>query len=164
MALIKCKNCGKEISNKASACPYCDYKNDKQVISLFSRISKKIILGIVIVILIIFVFIFVNSKKNNYIGKSYEYQTSYYANPKDIRVGYDLITNTIYFKSKDEIIYKKEYYYRNEEYKKTLKYELNKNELKIYNDTDDVEIYNYDKNSNCFIDIDNKGIEYCEKK
>ena len=163
MALIKCKNCDKEISDKASACPYCDYKNDKQEISLFSKINKKIILGIFIVILILFVFIFVSNKKNNFIGKSYEYRTSYYANPKDIRDGYDVIFNTIYFKSKNEIIYKKEYYYRNDEYRKTLKYELNKNELKIYYDIDDIKIYNYDKKSKCFINTDNIGIQYCEK-
>lgn len=29
MSLIKCKECGKEISTKAAACPHCGYKGYK---------------------------------------------------------------------------------------------------------------------------------------
>ena len=48
-------------------------------------------------------------------------------------------------------------------YEKTLKYELNKNELKIYMYSDDIEIYNYDKKNNCFINTDDNKIKYCEE-
>ena len=161
MALTKCTQCGKEFSDKANVCPNCGYKKE---ISLFSKINIKIVLGIVISFLIIFAFIFVFIKKNNFIGKSFKYHTTYYNNPtKDIFDGVDVAFYTIYFKSKDEIIYKQEFYYRDNVYEKTLKYELNKNELKIYMYSDDIEIYNYDKKNNCFINTDDNKIKYCEE-
>ena len=49
MALIKCKECGKEISSKATSCPHCGYKNPKKVIeySLQKNIKTGSILCII---------------------------------------------------------------------------------------------------------------------
>ena len=44
MALIKCPECGKEISDKAKACPECGYKmkkSKKKFLKLYVCILKK---------------------------------------------------------------------------------------------------------------------------
>lgn len=62
MALIKCKNCGKEISDKAHACPGCGYKTEEDVINsdvqqkIKGKSSNKkvisIVIGAIVVVLI----------------------------------------------------------------------------------------------------------------
>lgn len=47
MAIVKCKECGKEISSKASQCPNCGYDYNK------SKMYKNIIIVSVIIIIII---------------------------------------------------------------------------------------------------------------
>ena len=37
MALIKCPECGKEISDKAKACPECGYKMKKSKKKIYSQ-------------------------------------------------------------------------------------------------------------------------------
>lgn len=64
MALIKCSECGKEVSDKANACPNCGapIKEDeiKKEIKAGINMTKKlaIVLVIILVIIIISVFIF----------------------------------------------------------------------------------------------------------
>ena len=56
MALINCKECGKEISDTVNKCPHCGYKNKKLTIDaqkpLFTK-RIKIIITILIIILTI---------------------------------------------------------------------------------------------------------------
>ncbi len=48
MALIKCKECGKEISNKADACPHCGFKQPKAPgFASFLRIMFLVVIAIV---------------------------------------------------------------------------------------------------------------------
>lgn len=53
MALVKCPECGKEISEKATVCPNCGYKNRKQI-----RLDIKKIIIFTIILLVIGVAIF----------------------------------------------------------------------------------------------------------
>lgn len=69
MALIKCKECGKKISDTVRVCPNCGYKEKKQI-------SKKncIIIGVIVIVLIIsalIIGIFVKINKDKQI-KEYE--------------------------------------------------------------------------------------------
>lgn len=48
MALIRCPECGKEVSDKASVCPNCGYKNIKQI-----RLDTKKIIIFTIILLVI---------------------------------------------------------------------------------------------------------------
>lgn len=49
MALIKCPECGKEISNSAKVCPHCGYKQKKLDIAKHKKISTYIlIIGILL--------------------------------------------------------------------------------------------------------------------
>jgi ribosomal protein L37E len=61
MALIKCKECGKEVSNKAESCPNCGFpiaeKKKKDAVQKVEVIrnkkaSKKIIIGLIIILLL----------------------------------------------------------------------------------------------------------------
>lgn len=53
MALIKCSECGKEISDKAKKCPYCGYDYNK------SKIHKNSIIVIVIIIILTISFLII---------------------------------------------------------------------------------------------------------
>lgn len=62
MALVKCKECGKEISNKAIKCPNCGYNNNK------SKKGLKLLLIIVATLVLVLGVLFLiqnNSKKIN---------------------------------------------------------------------------------------------------
>ena len=53
MTLIKCKECGKEISNTVKKCPYCGYKNKEQKKEKnFIMKHIKIILVIIVIIIV----------------------------------------------------------------------------------------------------------------
>lgn len=45
MTLIKCKECGKEISDKANVCPNCDCPIEKQNIESTSNTSKQLVIN-----------------------------------------------------------------------------------------------------------------------
>lgn len=53
MALIKCPECGKEISDKASACPNCGYKTKKEI-----QVNKKQIIVLIALIIAVVGIIF----------------------------------------------------------------------------------------------------------
>lgn len=53
MALIKCSECEKEISNKAKKCPYCGYDYNK------SKMYKNVIIVIVIIIILTISFLII---------------------------------------------------------------------------------------------------------
>lgn len=65
MALIKCSECGKEISDKATTCPNCSYpikrekvkENGKKILSKYKQISPKV-LKILIIVCIAILMIF----------------------------------------------------------------------------------------------------------
>lgn len=61
MALIKCPECGKEISDKTSSCPNCGYPIKKKI----TFTHKKIIVPIVIVALAVIVIFIVSFGGNN---------------------------------------------------------------------------------------------------
>lgn len=85
MALMKCPECGKEVSDKAEACPNCGYpieENSKKQQARHSiHIGKKSQMFIVlsVVLIVILIVCFVSLKRRNvfkeytdYIGQSYE--------------------------------------------------------------------------------------------
>lgn len=71
MSLIKCKECGKEISNKAEICPNCGYKNrvNSYSTSYSSRIKTGSIVSLIacslIIILIIGFFVMSNTSTDS---------------------------------------------------------------------------------------------------
>ena len=77
MALIKCKECGKEISEEARTCPNCGAKTD-----ITKKKEENIITALIIavLILIIVVFIFANRKDkffNKYVMETVEILEEY---------------------------------------------------------------------------------------
>ena len=84
MAIIQCKECGKEISNKAEACPHCgcpvDQENHKDKIFEIIRKNRKaiIIFAVVVFAIILGCTIYKASTKNAFspylelMGKSYK--------------------------------------------------------------------------------------------
>lgn len=70
MALIKCSECGKEISDRASSCPNCGCPIDN--VSK-KRINKKIIIVFLVAILFICIFIFFHFRSRIPDGYTKEY-------------------------------------------------------------------------------------------
>lgn len=61
MALIKCKECGKEISDKAKNCPYCGYKDKTENTNKYSgpiRVGSivSLIANVLIVLIVVWLF------------------------------------------------------------------------------------------------------------
>lgn len=77
MALIKCNECKKEISDKAFTCPHCGYRKpitiNKKYIYIF------IFIAIIITILFISISSYIDKSKNKLVGKAF------------IHSGYDII-------------------------------------------------------------------------
>ncbi|MDD5979575.1 MAG: zinc ribbon domain-containing protein [bacterium] len=57
MALIKCQNCGKNISDKANRCPHCDFSYVKEN-KKKPKIFIPIMVGIATFVLIMFAYMF----------------------------------------------------------------------------------------------------------
>ena len=55
MALINCKECGKEISDKATSCPHCGYKlketTGEEELSVAKAVAVVIIIGLGVIFL-----------------------------------------------------------------------------------------------------------------
>ena len=73
MALIKCPECGKEISDKATLCPNCGYEGFKKK----KKIIKKniVIIGIIVTIIVLVIAMLILSQfvlKNNELNKNSE--------------------------------------------------------------------------------------------
>lgn len=101
MALIGCKECGKEISKKAKVCPHCGAKN-KRGIGCLSIILGIIGLGIISIILAIIVpkaSQNINDQSNNQIVEKKE-ETKFYKEGQEIKIGYTsyLVTKSWYAK------------------------------------------------------------------
>lgn len=62
MALIKCKECGREISDTAKICVHCGAKTEKAKAK-----SKKIIITTIIIIIIFFLIILLISKIKDFL-------------------------------------------------------------------------------------------------
>ncbi len=76
MALINCKECGKEISSKAESCPSCGMKNTKKGCSLPFLLVWAALLGVFLYMYFVF---FSGNSSNNYDGiisdsKTYSYE------------------------------------------------------------------------------------------
>jgi len=73
MALIKCSNCGKEISDKAAKCIHCKhslkYPDKNKILNRVEIISFLILIACIIVLLIIIV----NDNKGNNTNNSQEF-------------------------------------------------------------------------------------------
>ena len=77
MALIKCSECGKEISDKAMECIHCGNKVNVKKDSIKKQIKKTnkksifIIGGILLVLILvgITIFLFINHNSKGYVGK-----------------------------------------------------------------------------------------------
>lgn len=50
MALINCKECGKEISSEAATCPHCGVKNTPQINLKAKAKTSEIIVGVIVVL------------------------------------------------------------------------------------------------------------------
>ena len=59
MALIKCSECGKEISDKATACPNCGNTISKHTYNKELRAAKRVAIFIIVVLAIILVYYFI---------------------------------------------------------------------------------------------------------
>ena len=82
MALIKCPECGREVSDSAKACPGCGYAINKQseMPSIGNEQNKtKIIIGIIIAVAVIIIIAIVssNAKKKNDYNRRNSYSYSY---------------------------------------------------------------------------------------
>ena len=66
MALIKCSECGCEVSDKATACPNCGCPIEKTITTKKDEKSKKnkelVIIGILVTLLILFFFVLRNNR------------------------------------------------------------------------------------------------------
>lgn len=169
MALIKCNECKKEISDKAFTCPHCGYRNSITLNKKYLYISVFII--IIITILFISISSHIDKSKNKLVGKTfihngydiiytdlsgnvlnrYDWQKAHEGDLRtekiDVEIKYDFISS-----SKVVYIYTKEKNTR----KYTCSYELDKNDIKI-NCNDSIEEFVYDEKE-C---ISNEYIEYC---
>lgn len=169
MALIKCEECGKKISDKAFTCPYCGYRKpitlNKKYLYIFVFIT------IIITILFISILSHIDKSKNKLVGKTfihngydiiytdlrgnvldnYDWKKAQEGDLRrekiDVEIKYDFISS-----SKVVYIYTKE---KNTK-KYTCSYELDKNNIKI-NCDDSIEDFVYDEKE-C---ISNENIEYC---
>lgn len=84
MALIKCKNCGREISDKAQVCPGCgepvindssqDVKKDEKQ-NRKKKKSYKILIGVAIILVIVVVLIALGSRKTQNVSENNESDT-----------------------------------------------------------------------------------------
>ena len=76
MALIKCPECGKKISENAESCPNCGEPTYKKMTKDISKINKKLVITIILVIFLIGIvslFVFNKNKNISYISyKDYE--------------------------------------------------------------------------------------------
>ena len=70
MALIKCNECGKEMSNKAKQCPHCGTKLKKR-----NNILLFLTFGLSMVIIIIAIMIFISNKNNTTIKEYIKFTT-----------------------------------------------------------------------------------------
>jgi RNA polymerase subunit RPABC4/transcription elongation factor Spt4 len=70
MSLIKCQECGNEISDKAKTCPHCGYKvkkyNKKNIVIISS-------LSVMVIAIIIIIYFFQNGKPSEYSVQAYNY-------------------------------------------------------------------------------------------
>ena len=71
MALIKCPECDKKVSDKAESCPHCGYSfkkkieiNDDKLKELNSKWNNKYLI-IILIVLVIGYFLFFNGSKTN---------------------------------------------------------------------------------------------------
>ena len=55
MALIKCEECGKKISNKAKVCPHCGVEIDEETLAVRAKRGKK---GCSLLLFLIFILLF----------------------------------------------------------------------------------------------------------
>lgn len=97
MALIKCNNCGKEISDKATTCIHCGKKvnvknNVEKPIKKASKKGILIIGGVLLAIVLIGITIFLvlNHNSKSYIGK-WEHNITWKRGNKTIRTSYAYI-------------------------------------------------------------------------
>ena len=70
MALIKCPECGKKMSDKAESCPHCGYsktfkKNNNITVNVKGKLNNKYLVLVIVVLLIGAYFIFFNKSKDN---------------------------------------------------------------------------------------------------
>ena len=65
MTLIRCPECGKEISDSAKTCVECGYpikkyRNNTSFINIFESINKKILVGIIAIVIVVAILLGVN--------------------------------------------------------------------------------------------------------
>lgn len=89
MALIKCKECGKEISDKAKKCPNCGYVVPPKKLTKLDKIF------IPIISIVIFGGIFGIIYSPELVKYSYPHFQTYKENVKDALIGYDYDGNEI---------------------------------------------------------------------
>ena len=109
MALIKCSECGKEISDKAKKCPHCGFKKKKEIkinLDFLKKLDKKKIIllaGLIVIILILLSFLIISNNKkkeeeryNNLPIKVDISMTSYYGSIDyilyELGLDFDLVT------------------------------------------------------------------------
>lgn len=116
MSLIKCPECGKQVSDKAINCPSCGYniknmKNHTQKMKLNKMpIATLLIFFVIILVIIIFVLLFINNSKKKY----YSYRVKYTSEDEMLK---DLCGTWISCSSDDIYIESYTIYYDNYTYR-----------------------------------------------
>lgn len=177
MALIKCRECKKEISDKAFACPYCGYKKNnikKKLLFIFCIV----LLSFVVLTMIKWISVYNINKamdklNQELVGEIFTNAQYTPINNDSHKYGSKVSKNVYAFKSKSEV----DYYYDNytlygyeNNYttgdseiasKKTYKYEIISNEIVIYKNNEK-DIYIFDEDRNCIFNKEYQDIKYCK--
>lgn len=74
MAMIKCPECGVEISDKAKKCPHCGYPIKKSKGRRISQIIICTLVVIIVIIIVLFLALSLNKESiDNYVGQTYQH-------------------------------------------------------------------------------------------
>ncbi len=127
MSMIKCQECGKEISDKAKKCPDCGYPQKILLKSIFTNKKTAIISAITVIVIIISVFLFQCFSRPN-------------IKMRDLDVENGKISTLLFLGYPDNIVDGEWKYYNNIEFYNIptdiVTFNFNKNEYRIYFDDD----------------------------
>lgn len=159
MALIKCKECGKEFSDQAKSCIHCGCPNKKKIVInnkfinfILDKRNTNIVISSLFVLVVLIMCLFIGEENRidvqgemfiSYSGGTTSYM--YFIDSKKVRIenlknsGSDLFGATL-----------------------ELDYKLKGNTLTIKNEDGSKRKFTYNEETECFISDDYKEIEYCE--
>lgn len=165
MAMIKCKECGKKISDKAKSCPHCGYSYVDDD-SILDEDNKKLItkicavIGIIIVVFIIGKTIY-KSSSNNKISEVAGKWSSVKKSKSNSGVSYDYLT----LNNNMTCEYSFYYYFERERvlpYSYDCIWEMNGSDITIKDDGGSGDVlmkFEFDKSHNVLYELDKDTLE-----